>query len=197
MGIKIGINGFGRIGRMVFRAALGNPDIEITAINDLSDTETIAHLLKFDSVHGCLNADVTAKEGAIEVDGRKITVTSKKDPSQINWGDAGISIVAECTGIFRDKTSASDHLKAGAEKVIISAPAKDPDVTIVMGVNHQDYNPTDHNIISNASCTTNCLAPVAKIILEKFGIISGIPVTRDSWIFPIKIFAGHALPLFP
>ncbi|MFH1156282.1 MAG: type I glyceraldehyde-3-phosphate dehydrogenase [Pseudomonadota bacterium] len=181
MTTKVGINGFGRIGRMVFRAAMNNPDIEITAINDLTDTATIAHLLSYDSVHGRLNATVSAGTGSITVNGKEIRITSLKDPEQIPWKDFGVDIVAECTGIFRDREGAGKHLKAGCKKVIISAPAKNPDITIVMGVNHQKYQPENHHIISNASCTTNCLAPVAKVLLENFGITCGMMTTIHSY----------------
>jgi glyceraldehyde 3-phosphate dehydrogenase len=181
MGIKIGINGFGRIGRLVFRAAMTHPDLEIAAINDLTDTRTAAHLLQYDSVHGPLGTPVTAKEDHIEVDGRQVKVMALKDPAQIPWGDLDVDIVMECTGIFRDRQGASKHLDAGAKKVLISAPANDPDITIVMGVNHDMYDPTAHHIISNASCTTNCLAPVAKVILENFGFISGMMTTIHAY----------------
>jgi len=181
MTIKLGINGFGRIGRMVFRAALNHPDVDVTAINDLTDTRTIAHLLAFDSVHGRLDRKVEAKDGAITVDGREISVTSKKDPADIPWKDADVDITAECTGIFRDKNAASKHITAGAKKVIISAPAPDPDITIVMGVNQDKYDPSAHHIISNASCTTNCLAPVAKVLLENYGIVSGMMTTVHAY----------------
>lgn len=181
MSIKIGINGFGRIGRLVFRAAMGNPDVEVAAINDLTDTATIAHLLKYDSVHGRLDASVSSEAQGINVDGKKISVTSEKNPADIDWGKSGVDIVAECTGLFRDRASAAEHLKSGAKKVIISAPAKDPDTTIVLGVNHETYDPASHDIISNASCTTNCLAPVAKVLNEKFGIESGMMTTIHSY----------------
>ncbi len=181
MTIKLGINGFGRIGRMVFRAALNHPEIDVTAINDLTDTRTIAHLLAFDSVHGRLDRKVEAKDGAITVDGREISVSSKKDPADIPWKDADVDITAECTGIFRDKNAASKHITAGAKKVIISAPAPDPDITIVMGVNQDKYDPSAHHIISNASCTTNCLAPVAKVLLENYGIVSGMMTTIHAY----------------
>ena len=181
MTVKIGINGFGRIGRMVFRAALENDAIEITAINDLTDTETIAHLLKYDSVHRRLPNEVSHGEGFIAVDGKQILVTALKDPAQIAWADAGVDIVLECTGLFRNRETAGKHLEGGAKKVIISAPAKDPDVTIVMGVNHEDYDPGAHHILSNASCTTNCLAPVAKVLLENFGFICGPMTTIHSY----------------
>jgi len=181
MSIKIGINGFGRIGRMVFRAALNNPAVEVVAINDLTDAATMAYLLQYDSVHGKLAQSVCAKDGAIEVDGQTITVTSIKDPAQLAWKDHQVDIVAECTGLFRDRESAAKHLAAGARKVIISAPAKDPDITIVMGVNSNQYDPKQHHVLSNASCTTNCLAPVAKVLLENFGIQKGLMTTVHAY----------------
>ncbi len=181
MTVKIGINGFGRIGRMVFRAALKNDAIEIAAINDLTDTETIAYLLEYDSVHGRLPNEVSHGDGFIAVDGKQIWVTALKDPAQIAWADTGVDIVLECTGLFRTRETAGKHLEGGAKKVIISAPAKDPDVTIVMGVNHDNYDPAAHHILSNASCTTNCLAPVAKVLLENFGIVCGLMTTIHSY----------------
>ena len=181
MSVKIGINGFGRIGRMVFRAALAHDDVEVLAVNDLMDATTMAHLLKYDSVHGTLAGEVTTKDNAISVDGREIKITSVKDPEQIEWKSMGVDIVAECTGLFRDAAGAGKHLTAGARKVIISAPAKDPDVTIVMGVNSNAYDPREHHIISNASCTTNCLAPVAKVLMENFGIRYGLMTTIHSY----------------
>lgn len=181
MSIKIGINGFGRIGRMIFRAALNDPAIQVAAINDLTGTGTIAHLLKYDSVHGVLDKAVESTDDAIIVDGIETTVTAHRDPSQIGWGTEGVDIVCECTGIFRDRQGAMKHLEAGAKKVIISAPASEPDKTIVMGVNHTDYDPGNHHILSNASCTTNCLAPIAKVVLENFGIISGMMTTIHAY----------------
>jgi glyceraldehyde 3-phosphate dehydrogenase len=181
MSIKIGINGFGRIGRVIFRAAINHPEIEVVAINDLTDSATMAHLLAYDSVHGKLDVEVTARDDSIEVAGKSIGITSIKDPANLPWRDFGVDIVAECTGLFRDSESASKHLAAGARKVIISAPAKDPDITIVMGVNSNQYNPAQHHIISNASCTTNCLAPVAKVLLENFGIRCGLMTTIHSY----------------
>lgn len=181
MAVKIGINGFGRIGRMVLRAALKHPEVEVVAINDLTDPMTMAHLLTYDSVHGKLEAGVTAKEGAIEVMGKSIIVTSVKDPESIDWNGAGVDIVAECTGLFTRRENASKHLASGARKVIISAPASEPDITIVMGVNSNLYDPKRHHIISNASCTTNCLAPVAKVLLENFGIRCGLMTTIHSY----------------
>ena len=181
MSIKIGINGFGRIGRLILRAAINHPEVEVVAINDLTDSATMAYLLAYDSVHGKLDVEVTAKDDSIEVAGKSIGITSIKDPANLAWRDFGVDIVAECTGLFRDSESASKHLAAGARKVIISAPAKDPDITIVMGVNSNQYNPAQHHIISNASCTTNCLAPVAKVLLENFGIRCGLMTTIHSY----------------
>ena len=181
MSVTLGINGFGRIGRMVFRAALRHPDVEVVAINDLTDSATMAHLLKYDSVHGTLDEEVTAREDAIEVDGKSVAITSIKDPEQLRWKDFGVEIVAECTGLFRDRDSAAKHLTAGARKVIISAPAKDPDITLVLGVNSNRYDPGQHHIISNASCTTNCLSPVAKVLLENFGVRSGLMTTIHAY----------------
>ncbi len=181
MSIKVGINGFGRIGRLVFRASLDHPDIEVVAVNDLTDSATMAHLLTYDSVHGKLDREIVAQDDAIEVDGQSMAITSIKDPATIPWKDFEVDIVAECTGLFRDHESASKHLAAGARKVIISAPAQEPDVTIVMGVNSNQYDPRNHHIISNASCTTNCLAPVAKVVLENFGLKSGLMTTIHSY----------------
>jgi glyceraldehyde 3-phosphate dehydrogenase len=181
MSIKLGINGFGRIGRVVFRAALNNPDVEVVAINDLMDTKTMAHLLAYDSVHGRLDVGVAAKDGAIEVGGKSIPITAEKDPAKLGWKNFGVDIALECTGLFRDRDNASKHLDAGARKVIISAPAGDPDITIVMGVNSDKYEPSKHNILSNASCTTNCLAPVAKVLNENFGIVCGLMTTTHAY----------------
>jgi glyceraldehyde 3-phosphate dehydrogenase len=181
MSIKIAINGFGRIGRVVFRAALAHPDVTVVAINDLTDAATMAHLLAYDSVHGKLDADITPAENGIRIDGTLIPVTAIKDPEQLPWKDHGVDIAMECTGLFRDRDSAAKHLSAGARKVIISAPASDPDATIVMGVNSSQYDPRQHHILSNASCTTNCLAPVAKVLLENFGIRSGLMTTIHAY----------------
>lgn len=181
MTIRMGINGFGRIGRLVFRAALKRSDIEVVAVNDLSDAATIAHLLTYDSVHGRIDATVAPKEGAIEVNGRTVAVTSIRDPAQLQWRELGVDVVAECTGLFTNADAARKHMDAGARKVVISAPAKDPDITIVMGVNANQYDPKVHHIISNASCTTNCLAPVAKVLLENFGIRRGLMTTVHSY----------------
>jgi len=181
MSIKIGINGFGRIGRLVFRSALQHPEVEVVGINDLIDAATMAHLLTYDSVHGKLDLDIQAKDDAIEIDGRSISFTSIKNPEQLKWNELGVDVAAECTGLFRDRESAGKHLTAGARKVIISAPAKDPDITIVMGVNSSKYDPKQHHIISNASCTTNCLAPVAKVLLENFGLKFGLMTTIHAY----------------
>jgi glyceraldehyde 3-phosphate dehydrogenase len=181
MSVKLGINGFGRIGRLVFRAALKHPDVEVVAVNDLTDSATMAHLLKYDSVHGMLDRSIVTKDDAIEVDGKAVAITSIKDPAMLRWKEFGVDIVAECTGLFRDRENAEKHLAAGARKVIISAPAKDPDITIVLGVNSNRYDPRQHHVISNASCTTNCLAPVAKVLLENFGIRSGLMTTIHSY----------------
>lgn len=181
MSVKLGINGFGRIGRMVFRVAMKHPEVEVVAINDLMDSATMAHLLAYDSVHGRLDTEVTGKADSIEVGGKSVTITSVKEPAKLGLKDLGVDIVMECTGLFRDAESASKHLAAGARKVIISAPAKDPDITIVMGVNSNQYDPRQHHIISNASCTTNCLAPPAKVLLENFGIRSGLMTTVHAY----------------
>jgi glyceraldehyde 3-phosphate dehydrogenase len=181
MTVKLGINGFGRIGRCVLRAALNHSDVEVVAINDLTNPDTMAHLLKYDSVHGTLNAEVAAKDDRIEIDGNAVAIRSIKDPEELGWKDLGVDIVAECTGIFRDREGAGKHLTAGARKVIISAPATEPDITIVMGVNSHQYDPRQHHIISNASCTTNCLAPVAKVLLENFGLQHGLMTTIHAY----------------
>jgi glyceraldehyde 3-phosphate dehydrogenase len=181
MSVKIAINGFGRIGRVVFRALMNHPELEIVAINDLMNSATMAHLLAYDSVHGKLGVEVIAKDDSINVGGKSVAVTAVKDPAALAWKDFNVDIVAECTGLFRDYESASKHLAAGARKVIISAPAQKPDITIVMGVNSNQYDPRNHHIISNASCTTNCLAPIAKVLLENFGIKSGLMTTIHSY----------------
>ncbi|MBI2883302.1 MAG: type I glyceraldehyde-3-phosphate dehydrogenase [Candidatus Methylomirabilis oxyfera] len=181
MAIKAAINGFGRIGRNAFRAALEDQELEFIAVNDITDAKTLAHLLKYDSVHGVLQAEVTAKENAIVVDGREIKVFAQRDPAALPWKDLGVQVVVESTGRFTDKAGASKHLQAGAQKVIISAPAKDPDITIVLGVNETMYDPAKHAVISNASCTTNCLAPIAKVVMENFGIRHGLVTTIHSY----------------
>jgi len=178
---RIGINGFGRIGRAVLRASLDDPSLDFVAINDLTDAKTLAHLLKYDSVHGRLAASVEAVGDALIVQGRKLKVLALKDPAALPWKDLGVEIVVESTGHFEDRPSAAKHLTAGAAKVIISAPAKDPDLTVVLGVNHDRYDPRTHHILSNASCTTNCLAPIAKVLHETFGIRRGLMTTIHSY----------------
>jgi len=181
MKVKVGINGFGRIGRMVLRAAYRRDDIEFLALNDLTDANTLAHLLKYDSVHGVLKAEVKTDQSTIIVNGKSIRVISERDPGRLPWKDLDVDIVLECTGIFRDRPQASKHLDAGARKVIISAPATDPDITLVIGVNHKQYDPKNHHIISNASCTTNSLAPLCKVLLDSFGIEKGLMTTIHSY----------------
>jgi glyceraldehyde 3-phosphate dehydrogenase len=182
--IKVGINGFGRIGRSVFRAALQGKEfsnIEIVAINDLTDNSTSAHLLKYDSIMGRLKAEVKVTEKGLLIDGKQAVITARKEPSQIPWRDLGVEYVVESTGLFTDASRARGHLDAGARKVIITAPAKSEDITVVMGVNEYDYNPYEHHTVSNASCTTNCMAPIAKVILDKFGIRRGLMTTIHSY----------------
>ncbi len=181
MAIKVGINGFGRIGRNFFRAALKDTSVEVVAINDITNAQTLAHLLKYDSVFGKIDADIQAEDDAIVVNGQRIQVYSERDPANLPWRKHEVQVVIESTGLFRDRESASKHLAGGAQKVVITAPAKDPDITVVMGVNHQNYDPQKHHLISNASCTTNCLAPVAKVILENFGIKYGMMTTIHSY----------------
>lgn len=184
MTVRIGINGFGRIGRNMFRAIGEDPlfaDIEVAGINDLTDNETLAHLLKYDSVMGRLSQDISSDDDGITVDGRRIGVTSHRDPADIPWKEMGVEYVAECTGIFRDLESAQKHIDGGARKVVISAPAKGSVKTFVMGVNEDEYDPTAHHIVSNASCTTNCLAPFAKVILDNFGIERGLMTTVHAY----------------
>ncbi|TFB24318.1 type I glyceraldehyde-3-phosphate dehydrogenase [Filobacillus milosensis] len=181
MAVKVGINGFGRIGRRVFRAALENKDVEVVAVNDLTDAKMLAHLLKYDTVHGELDVDIEAKEDAISVDGKDVKVLSERDPANLPWGDLGVEIVIESTGLFRKREDAKKHVDAGAKKVIISAPAPDEDLTVVMGVNEDKYDKDSHHIVSNASCTTNCLAPVAKVLSDKFGLKRGIMTTVHSY----------------
>ncbi|MGA2672677.1 MAG: type I glyceraldehyde-3-phosphate dehydrogenase [Terracidiphilus sp.] len=181
MAVKVGINGFGRIGRNVFRAALGNPEIEFVAVNDLTSPATLAHLLKYDSILGNLSNEVVAGEDFISVDGKKIKVFSERDPAKLDWASVGAQIVVESTGFFTDATKAKAHLGSTVKKVIISAPAKNEDLTVVLGVNENKYDAAKHNILSNASCTTNCLAPVVKVILETCGIVSGIMTTIHSY----------------
>src|SRR6202050_3636568 len=177
MAVKVGINGFGRIGRNVFRAALGNPEIEFVAVNDLPSPATLAHLLRHDSILGNLKNEVIAGEDFIAVDGKKIKVYAERDPAKLDWASVGAEIVVESTGHFTDGAKAKAHLGATVKKVIISAPATNEDITIVLGVNEGKYDASKHNIISNASCTTNCLAPVVKVLIEHCGIVSGIMTT--------------------
>jgi glyceraldehyde 3-phosphate dehydrogenase len=181
MAIKVGINGFGRIGRNIFRAAMNNCDLDFVAVNDITDAKTLAHLLKYDSSLGVLNADVKAGSNSVFVNGKEIKVVAERDPANIPWKDLGAEIVVESTGFFTDADKAGKHITAGARKVIISAPAKGEDITIVLGVNHDKYDKTKHNIISNASCTTNCLAPVAKVLVDTFGVKRGFMTTVHSY----------------
>jgi glyceraldehyde 3-phosphate dehydrogenase len=183
MAIRVGINGFGRIGRNVVRAAraMKIADLEFVVVNDLTDTKTLAHLLKYDSVHGRFPGDVSARADGIAVDGRSMKVLSEKDPAKLPWKDLGVDLVLESTGRFTDRDQAALHLAGGAKRVVISAPAKKEDVTIVYGVNHESYDPAKHQIISNASCTTNCLVPVVKVILDRFGFVSGFMTTVHSY----------------
>ncbi len=177
----MGINGFGRIGRVFFRAALGTKDLEVVAVNDLSDAKTLGHLLKRDSVHGTLAAEVVAKGDAIFVDGKELRVCSIVNPADLPWKELGVDVVVESTGIFRDRARASMHLAAGARKVVITAPAKDPDVTVVLGVNEKSYDPARHHLVSNASCTTNCLATVARVLVDRFGLKRGFASTVHAY----------------
>src|SRR5213083_1070123 len=181
MAVKVGINGFGRIGRNVVRAALGRNDVEFVAVNDLTDTQTLAHLLKYDSVLGQLHEDVRAEGDSISVGGKKIKVFAIKDPAELDWNSVGAQIVVESTGRFTDAKDACKHLRGSVKKVIISAPAKNEDITVVLGVNDNVYDPQKHNIISNASCTTNCLAPVVKVLHDKWGIQKGSMTTIHSY----------------
>jgi glyceraldehyde 3-phosphate dehydrogenase len=181
MAVKVGINGFGRIGRNVFRAALGNPAIEFVAVNDLTSPATLAHLLKYDSILGNLPNTITAGEDFIAVDGKKLKVFAERDPAKLDWSSTGAQVVIESTGHFTDATKAKAHLQGTVKKVIISAPATNEDLTIVLGVNQDKYDPKKHNVISNASCTTNCLAPLAKVLNDTFGIASGIMTTIHSY----------------
>jgi glyceraldehyde 3-phosphate dehydrogenase len=181
MSIRVGINGFGRIGRNVFRSAFNDSDIEFVAVNDLTSPKTLAHLLKYDSVHGHFPGDVKASEEAIIVNGKPIKVMAQRNPADLPWGSLGVDYVVESTGFFRSRDKAQLHLDAGAKKVIISAPAKGEDITIVMGVNHDQYDPARHHILSNASCTTNCLAPVAKVLHDTFSIKRGLMTTIHSY----------------
>jgi len=181
MAVKVGINGFGRIGRNIMRAAMGDKNIDIVAVNDLTDAKTLAHLLKYDSILGNLKADIAAQGDKITVGGDEFQVLSVKDPAQLPWKSLGVDVVFESTGLFTNRDDAAKHITAGAKKVVITAPAKKPDITVVLGVNNDKYDPAKHQIISNASCTTNCLAPVAKVLHESFGITKGWMTTVHSY----------------
>jgi glyceraldehyde 3-phosphate dehydrogenase len=181
MAVKVGINGFGRIGRNVFRASLNNPDLEIVAVNDLTSPATLAHLLKYDSILGNLAQEVTSGEDSITVDGKTIKVFAEKDPAKLDWSSAGVQIVVESTGHFTDAAKAKAHISGTVKKVIISAPATNDDLTVVLGVNENKYDPKTHHVVSNASCTTNCLAPLAKVLDESFGIVNGLMNTIHSY----------------
>jgi glyceraldehyde 3-phosphate dehydrogenase len=181
MSVKVAINGFGRIGRNVFRAAQNSSEFEIVAINDLTNPQTLAHLLKYDSIHGVLSADVSATDDSIQCGGKSIKVYSERDPAALPWKELGVDIVIESTGFFTNGKDAGKHIQAGARKVIISAPGKEVDLTVCMGVNDNLYDAAQHNIVSNASCTTNCLAPVAKVIMENFGIVKGLMTTVHAY----------------
>lgn len=191
MATKVGINGFGRIGRNVFRASLNHPELEVVAVNDLTDADMLAHLLQYDTVHGKLDEKVESNGENLVVDGKEILVLSERDPADLGWDKLGVEIVIESTGRFTKRADAAKHLEAGAKKVIISAPAKEEDITIVMGVNEDKYDPASHDVISNASCTTNCLAPVAKVLNDKFGIRRGMMTTVHSYTSDQQI---HDLP---
>ncbi|WP_077301139.1 type I glyceraldehyde-3-phosphate dehydrogenase [Virgibacillus pantothenticus] len=181
MAVKVGINGFGRIGRLVFRLALQNDDVEVVAINDLTDANMLAHLLKYDSIHGILEEEVSVNGSNIVVGGKEIKVMSERDPAQLGWDKLGVEIVMESTGRFTNREDAQKHIDAGAKKVIISAPGKNEDLTVVMGVNDKEYDPAKHHVVSNASCTTNCLAPYAKVLHDNFGIKRGLMTTIHSY----------------
>ncbi|MCI0486661.1 MAG: type I glyceraldehyde-3-phosphate dehydrogenase [Blastocatellia bacterium] len=181
MAIKVGINGFGRIGRNILRAAMDGGDLDFVAVNDITDTRTLAHLLKYDSVLGNLDADIQATESSITVNGDEFHVFSERDPTKIDWGSFGAEVVVESTGLFTKKEDAAKHLRDSVKKVIISAPAKNEDITLVLGVNEEAYNPAEHHVISNASCTTNCLAPIAKVLHENFTIKKGLMTTIHSY----------------
>lgn len=187
MGIKVGVNGFGRIGRLVVRAAAADPDIEFVAVNDITDAKTLGHLFKYDSNHGTFAGKVEVKSNSLVINGKEVKVTAEMDPTKLPWKEMGVQVVVESTGKFTDKAGAGKHLQAGAKKVIISAPAKEPDLTVVYGVNHDQYDPQKHNIISNASCTTNCLAPVVKVLKDKFGVERGLMTTIHAYTNDQKI----------
>ncbi len=192
MTVRVGINGFGRIGRLVLRAAVDKPDIEIVAVNDLFAPDVLAHLLKYDSVHGQFDATVEVREKSIVVDGKEITVLAERKPENLPWAEMGVELVVEATGLFRKRPQAELHFKAGAKKVLITAPATDPDITIVIGVNDKLYDKSKHNIVSNASCTTNCLAPATKVLVDKFGVKYGLMTTIHSYTNDQKILdVGH------
>ena len=181
MSVKVAINGFGRIGRNVMRIACGSNEMEIVAINDLTDAKTLAHLFKYDSVHGTFNGEVGVDGDNLVIDGKKVQILSQRDPAQLPWKDLGVEIVIESTGLFTARDKAAMHLEAGAKKVVISAPGTNSDITVCMGINEEQYDPASHDIISNASCTTNCLAPVAKVLLQKFGIVRGMMTTIHAY----------------
>jgi len=193
MSVKVAINGFGRIGRNVLRIALDNnvEDFEIVAVNNSGAVESLAHLFKYDTNFGKFDGTIEVEGNYMVINGKKIKVISERDPEKLPWGELGVDVVIEATGVFRDKEGASKHIKAGAKKVLITAPAKNEDITIVMGVNEKDYDPVNHNIISNASCTTNCLAPFAKVILEKFGIKKGLMTTVHAYTNDQRILDGN------
>src|SRR5262247_1277407 len=181
MAIRVGINGFGRIGRNVLRACFDESALEFVAVNDITDAKTLAHLLKYDSVHGTLDRDVRTETDGLAVDGRVVRVLAERDPARLPWKQLGVDVVLECSGLFTERDKAAKHLDAGAKKVIISAPAKGVDLTVCFGVNHTMYDAAKHHVISNASCTTNCLAPVAKVLHETFGVESGLMTTVHSY----------------
>jgi glyceraldehyde 3-phosphate dehydrogenase len=187
MALKYAINGFGRIGRLVLRVASQHQDLELVGVNDITDAATLAHLLKYDSVHGRFDAEIGHDDSSMTVNGHRFRITAERDPASLPWKDLGVDVVIESTGKFRDRESASKHLKAGARKVMISAPAKDPDVMIVMGVNDGDYDPSKHSIISTASCTTNCAAPMIKVMNDNFGVVRGIMTTVHAYTNDQKI----------
>ncbi len=187
MSVRVAINGFGRIGRNVLRASLGCKDIEFVAINDITDAPTLAHLLKYDSVFGIADAEIKSTPTSIIINGREIKITAERDPAKLPWKQLQVDVALECTGLFTNREKAEGHLTAGAKKVIISAPAKNEDITLCMGVNHEKYDPSKHNVISNASCTTNCLAPVAKVLNEEFGIVKGLMTTVHAYTNDQKI----------
>ena len=181
MPVKVGINGFGRIGRLITRVAIKDPDIEIVAVNDLADASALAHLFKYDSVHGVFSGDVGSSDGMLVIDGKRLRVLSERDPGNLPWKDMAVKIAVESTGLFTKKEAAQKHLDAGAEKVIITAPATDPDITMVLGVNEDMYDPEKHHIISNASCTTNALVPVVKVLIDNFGVEKGFMTTIHAY----------------